>query len=233
MRSRSSSRREDGDQDQPRSKGASVGISSSMQRNMENTEEVLRWLHINGMSQYLASFRAHAITGSSLIGLNSFELDKILGVAKLGDRRIILEGIEYLKHVFSVETQQSIPEDGRILTHLSNERVFLSWLRFAVILQTVALATVRLKDESRDQSIHFVTAVSVVLSVIGLVVLLYSTFQYFRMHRMIEEPGDEHVPENDVIAPPLFIALSAAVIGLYATMAIDAETAAEMAIIGV
>ncbi|CAN8065981.1 unnamed protein product [Agarophyton chilense] len=207
-------------------------ISSSVQRNMESTEEVLRWLRGTGMSQHLASFRAYAITGSSLVGLNSIELDKILGVVKLADRRKILEGIEYLRQVFSVESRRSIPEDGRILTHLSNERVFLSWVRFAVILQTVAIATVRLENDSKDSSIPFVLAVSVTVTVLAFLALVYGTYMYFWMQRLIESPGVEHIPENDYVTPPLFIGLSAAVAGLYAAMAIDAQTAAELVLIG-
>lgn len=201
--------------------------------NMDSTEEVVRWLFAIGMQQYTAAFRTHAVTGSSLLSLNSIELSKTLGVSKLKDRRIILEGIAYLRQTLSSESRRSIPEDGRILTHLSNERVFLSWLRLAVILETVAIATVRLENSTVDHNVPYIKAFNVVLSVLAALIVVYGMVRYFWMHRMIENPGEDHVPENTILATPLLIVFAGTVIGLYAVLAQETEEAALLALVAV
>ncbi|PXF46382.1 hypothetical protein BWQ96_03881 [Gracilariopsis chorda] len=201
--------------------------------NMDSTEEVVRWLFAIGMQKYTAAFRTHAVTGSSLLSLNTIELSQTLGVSKLKDRRIILEGIAYLRQTLSSESRHSIPEDGRILTHLSNERVFLSWLRLAIILQTVAIATVRLENPVVDRNVPYIKAFNIVLSVLAILIVIYGTARYFWMHRMIENPGEDHIPENNILAIPLLVVFAGIVIGLYAVLAQETEEAALLALIAV
>lgn len=207
--------------------------SRNLFNNMDSTEEVTQWLRALDLSQYVPVFRSNAVTAHILLTLNSFELRETLCVTNISHRRTMLNAISYLRQAHISETGLQIPEHGTILTHLSNERIFVGWARFSVIMVTVAVATVRLENSKNLSNHVYVKAVSVVLAVTAILTLFYGTRRYFRMCNMIENPGEDHVPEQTIVTTPLFIAVIATIIALYATMAQETEEAALLALIAV
>lgn len=198
---------------------------------MDSVEEVAEWLQLIGMEQYIPVFRSQSVTGDTLISLNSVELRKTLGVTKLKDRRIFLESIHYLSQALCMDTMTTIPEDGRILTHLSNERIFLTWVRFSVILHTVSIATVRLTNHSNEKNRNYITAIASVISTLATIALAYGTVRYYRMHRMIEDPGRDFLPDKVSVLVPFLFLFIGMVITLYALMSHRAEEAAILALL--
>lgn len=200
---------------------------------MHSTEEVARWLSTIGMADYAPVFRAQGVTGRTLLSLNTAELRKTLGVAKLRDRRTILEQIKYLREAYSEDSRKVLPEDGRILTHLSNERIFLGWMRFAIIMQTAAIATMRLVNLVNNENNTEVRAMSGLLCALAIVAVLYGTARYYWMHRLVEQPGTDYLPGTpELFSPVMFICIGA-VIALYALMARSTEEAAILALLSV
>lgn len=107
---------------------------------LDSTEEVTAWLHLLDLDRYCSTFIEHGITGRVLLGLNARELRDSLGVMRLKDRRTLIDGIRYLEERLIGGGKSGYPEDGRILTHLSNERLLLLWIRYSIVAQTVAIA---------------------------------------------------------------------------------------------
>lgn len=208
-------------------------VGATHLESMNSTEEVARWLSTIGMPEYAPVFRAQGVTGHTLLSLNSAELRKTLGVAKLKDRRALLEQVKYLSEAYSADSLQVLPEDGRILTHLANERIFLGWVRFAVIMQTAAIATVRLLNLSNEGNNLEVRATSGLLSALAIVAVLYATARYYWMHRLVEQPGVHYIPGTpELFSPVMFVSIGA-VIALYALMARSTKEAAILALLSV
>lgn len=206
--------------------------SAALFQKMDSTEEVAAWLREIGMASYIPEFRAQSVTGNTLLSLNSVELRKTLGVTKLRDRRIFLDNICYLNQVLCLDTRKALPEDGRILTHLSNERLFLVWLRFSIIMQTVAIATLRLVviNEENDSS---VTIASSVITVAAIVALVYATVRYLWIHQIIEQPGADRLPDKVVVLTSALFVFVGAVIALYALMSHSTEEAAILVLLSI
>lgn len=205
--------------------------SAALSVAMDSTEEVARWLEELGMVQYVPSFRAQSVTGNVLLSLNSAELRITLGVTKLKDRRVLIDAIDYLRQTLAVDAKVVLPEDGRILTHLSNERLFLVWLRFCVVMQTVAMATVRLENTSNGENTRYVVVCAAFLALLAAIAVTYAAYRYYWMHRMVEAPREIFRHDNVAVFTPCLIACVAATITLYALMAHDTEEAALLALL--
>lgn len=206
--------------------------SGAVFQKMDSTEEVAEWLRAIGMAAYIPEFRAQSVTGNTLLSLNSVELRKTLGVTSLKDRRVFLDSICYLNQVLCMDTRKVLPEDGRILTHLSNERLFLVWLRFSVVIQTVAIATIRLVATNKENN-RSVTIVSAVVSVGGIVAVVYATIRYLWIHQIIEKPGVDLLPDKVWVLTPALFLFVGAVIALYALMSHSIEQAAILVLLSV
>lgn len=204
--------------------------ATSIFQKMDCTEEVAEWLRAIGMSSYIPEFRAQSVTGNTLLSLNSVELRKTLGITRLKDRRIFLDNICYLNQVLCMDTRKSLPEDGRILTHLSNERLFLAWLRFSVIVQTVAIATLRLVASNKENE-RSITTLSSVNAIAAIVAVVYATIRYLWIHQIIENPGGDLLPDKVVVLAPTLFLFIGAIITLYALMSHSTEEAAILALL--
>lgn len=200
-------------------------------QSMDSTEEVAEWLDAIGMSSYIPVFRAQQVTGNTLLSLNSVELQKTLGITKLRDRRFLLDSIHYLDQALSIDTRKVLPEDGRILTHLSNERIFLAWVRFSVLLQTAAIASLRLVNRSNERNDVYVRAIAGLISALAIIAALYGTARYYWMHRLAEEPGAVHMPGRPKLLSPVMFVCIGAVVALHAIMAGSTEDAAILALL--
>ena len=150
----------------------------SLFETLDSTEEVARWLQMYHLPKYIPAFRKNGVTGRLLLGLTNEELRDVLGVRSLKDRRTIMDGICYLEDtLIGGGGSNGYPEDGRILTHLSNERLVLIWIRYAVIAQTIATATLFfLGDMPAEKSHNSILVTACVLCVAGIVALLVSNF---------------------------------------------------------
>ena len=131
-----------------------------------------------GLPQYTKSFASHGVTCKDLLGLSATDLRDTLGVKKLRHRRIILDGILYLDEALQAETRTVLPEDGRILTHLSNERLMLGWMRFVVIVETVALALAKFAEPlgTTTGANRAIIATAALASAIGMLALFVRPF---------------------------------------------------------
>jgi len=216
------------------SESVRVGIRSpALFETMDSTEEVAEWLRAIGMSEYIPVFRAQSVTGCTLLSLNSVELRKTLGVTNLKDRRIIMEGVCYLRQSVADSAKKTIPEDGTILTQQSNERTFLAYLRFSILMHTVAMATVRLLNvDNRENAAEVLTAASL-LCVLAVGVLLYGTYRYFWMYRLVEEPGKDTLPNRVNILTPVFTVCIAIVLMVFSLKSESTEDAAMIAVLGI
>lgn len=186
--------------------------------------EVADFLRELQMGHYVASFRANAVTGNTLLSLNSVELRNTLGVTKLRDRRVIMDAIVYLQE--TQEIKRALPEDGRILTHLSNEVTVLGWLRFGAILLLVSVANLRLVELSSGSNKSAVVALSFIVCCLGAAAMLYAFNRYYWMHQMIESPGLDFEPDNVRLITPGLLIPTFTVLLAYALMANDTEDAA-------
>lgn len=216
----------------PSSVRAGLQCSSFFETN-ESSDEVTKWLEALGMHEYIPAFKDQDVNRDTLLSLNSVELRKNLGVKKLKDRRVILEGISYLAQAICSDTKKILPEDGRILTHLSNERIFLQWIRFGVILLTFALATLRLTNLEDDSNRANVQAVSGSAATSAILAVGYGTFRYYWMHRMIENPGRDYLPGNNSVAMPLLVVVVGVTVALYIAMSESTEEAAMLALLSI
>lgn len=206
---------------------ARVGLrAAALFETMDSVEEVADFLREMDMGRYIATFRAHAVTGNTLISLSAIELRKTLGVEKLRDRRAILDAIVYLQEQLNPLGNYTLPEDGRILTHLSNEVTFLAWVRLTVVILTVSVASVRLINLSSQSNKTAVVATSALVCLAAVLVVVYAFYRYFWMHRMIESPGLTFSPGDLRLLTPGLLIPTFGIILAYALMANDSEEAA-------
>lgn len=199
----------------------------------DSTEEVAEFLRALGLGTYIASFRAHAVTGDVLMSLTSAELRDTLGVAKLKDRRTVMDAVDYLREQWDPKLAYALPEDGRILTHLSNEVTMLAWLRFGVVLLTMAVASLRLVDLKTGSNQRHVVVMSTFLAVLASLAVVQAFYRYYWMHRMIESPGLDFEPDSVVWITPGVLLPGLAVLFSYGLMANETEEAAIIALLSV
>jgi uncharacterized membrane protein YidH (DUF202 family) len=215
---------------------ARVGLrAAALFETMDSVEEVADFLRELDLGQYVATFRAHAVTGSTLVSLSAVELREMLGVRKLKDRRAVLDAVGYVKEQMDPVRKSVLPEDGRILTHLSNERTYLVWVRLVVIMLTTAVMTVPLTELGPDAEANraSIVASAVVLCVCAVSALAFAFNRYFWMHRMVEAPGQGYSPGNLRTLTPGLLVPTFAVILAYALMANNNKEVALLALLSV
>lgn len=87
--------------------------------------------------------------------------------------------------VSSKETKLRYP--GRVREHLANERTYLSWMRSAISLIGFGLITVRLQlFQSPVYGSEITWKLGLILSFVGLITVLLSTFHFFAVRRDID-----------------------------------------------
>jgi uncharacterized membrane protein YidH (DUF202 family) len=200
---------------------------------MNSSDEVVAFLQEMDLRRYEQAFRTHAVTGKTLLSLTSAELRDCLGVQRLSDRRIILDGIAYLEEALAYESRMVLPEDGRILTHLSNDALFLDWLRLSILLQTTAVGTIGYVDVRSQASYVFVVLASFITCIVGIAVSVYAFHRYYWMHRMIDFPGHDFLPDNVNALTPGLVISSFSIILSYAVMSQDTDEAALMLLLSI
>lgn len=87
---------------------------------------------------------------------------------------------------------------GRVREHLANERTYLSWMRSAISLIGFGLITVRLQVfQSPTYGSEITWKLGLILSFVGLITVLLSTFHFFAVRRDIDadfyQPGGRWV----------------------------------------
>lgn len=223
----------------PASVRAGLAAASAFET-LESPAEVATWLRAIHLPQYVSTFVAHGVSFGTLLTLNSVELRDALGVKPLAHRRLLLDGIAYLAETLHQETIAALPEDGRILTHLSNERTYLGWCRGVILLLAVATSTLQL--EVRPEAVGdspapragaaaaalaaaggsnkaWVTAVCTAFAVVAVGTLLYALWRFNWNWRVIEEAGRNFEADNVPRAAPVLIAGIVGLITAYALMA--------------
>lgn len=76
---------------------------------------------------------------------------------------------------------------GRVREHLANERTYLSWMRSAISLIGFGLITVRLQIfQSPVYGSEITWKLGLILSFVGLITVLLSTFHFFAVRRDID-----------------------------------------------
>jgi hypothetical protein len=200
---------------------------------MDSSEEVVAFLREMNLPRYEHAFRAHGVTGKTLLSLNTAELRDSLGVARLKDRRAILDAVGYLEEALAYESRMILPEDGRILTHLSNDGLFLKWLRLGVLLQTIAVGTIRYVDIRSQASQLYVVLTSFVTSIVGIAACVYAFHRYYWMHRMIDFPGHDFLPDNTSVLTPALVVASFGIVLTYSLMAQDTDEAALLLLLSI
>lgn len=92
---------------------------------------------------------------------------------------------EAFTKVSSKETKLRNP--GRVREHLANERTYLSWMRSAISLIGFGLITVRLHlFQSPVYGSEITWKLGLILSFVGLITVLLSTFHFFAVRRDID-----------------------------------------------
>ena len=85
----------------------------------------------------------------------------------------------------SKETKLRNP--GRVREHLANERTYLSWMRSAISLIGFGLITVRLQlFQSPVYGSEITWKLGLILSFVGLITVLLSTFHFFAVRHDID-----------------------------------------------
>lgn len=145
---------------------------------------VASWLARLGLSEYAPSFIAAGVTPATLLSVTSSELQHQLGVTRLAHRRLILvEVARQREEKAPLHLAFSTPEHGRILTHLSNDRLLLLWVRVAVVMLTLAVASVGLTPPAEQP--YAVTKLPALMFVVLAVVAVVYALTRFVHHVMI------------------------------------------------
>lgn len=201
---------------------------------LESPAEVATWLRAIHLPQYVPTFVAHGVSFGTLLTLNSVELRDALGVKPLAHRRLLLDGIAYLEETLHEDTVAALPEDGRILTHLSNERTYLGWCRGVILLLAVATSTLQLEVVPGDAAATagaavnnkaWVTAVCTAFTLVAVGTLLYALWRFNWNWRVIEAAGRNFEADNVPRAAPVLLAGIGGLIAAYAVMAGEAVAA--------
>lgn len=191
---------------------------------------VSHWLRHLGLAQYVTPFANRQVTPAELVTLNSPDL-RALGVRSLAHRRTLLAEIARLRKE-PVPTHLHVvhAEHGRILTHLSNERLALLWARFCLIMQIAAVATIRINADARSPW-DLISVTSVLLSSLSIVVVLYAAYRYLAMVDMCNYPPKYRRENHFVTAVPVFLIPVVLVVTLYAVMLQSKTEAAMLALL--
>ncbi|KAK1865051.1 hypothetical protein I4F81_007586 [Pyropia yezoensis] len=166
---------------------------------LESPVEVAEWVAECGFPQYRDAFLGHAVSGVILRSLTSEDLRDELGVRPLRHRRAFLAAIDQLNDEEAAGTPHaghvggtfsSLPEFGRVLTHLSNVRTAHSWCRLAVQQLILALGVVRLgvveAADERDVLYRLVLAVCAAWCVVGVGFAVYGGWRFLRVTSILD-----------------------------------------------
>lgn len=151
-------------------------------RRVASDEEVTQVLHSIGYAQYASLFAKANLSGRTLHSLSNAELRDDLGIHVLRHRREILSAFSTL-HPPANTT--SVPEFGRILVHLSNERTFHSWLRTAV--QTVVFSSALLRLSPHLRQTALTNPVAFAFVGVAFVWQIYGAGRYWAVTQGIEQ----------------------------------------------
>lgn len=155
-----------------------------------HTHVVADWLRSINKSRYIPNFNDNDVTARNVLALNTAELQQI-GVKSLADRRAILQEVNRLESEPVPEFLHNFTtEHGRILTHLSNERLLLIWLRVAVVMLIAAVGTYNITWQFPidDQSFPYVQLTSILLTCVAMIVTVYAGYQYYYLMDMADRP---------------------------------------------
>lgn len=103
----------------------------------------------------------------------------------------------YIQKIFTENTKETstkisskeaiLRHPGRVREHLANERTYLSWMRSAISLVGFGLITVRLQlFQSPVYGSEITWKLGLILSLVGLITVLLSTFHFFAVRRDID-----------------------------------------------
>uniref|UniRef100_A0A7S2ZTG3 SAM domain-containing protein n=2 Tax=Rhodosorus marinus TaxID=101924 RepID=A0A7S2ZTG3_9RHOD len=203
--------------------GESSSVAEAWQ-GLQTSEDVANWLRELGKDEYISTFMSNEINGEILASLTSEELRDDLGVINLKHRRELLTAIKSIGGMKKGE--DTLPEHGRILDHLSNVRTFHSWVRVGVQLLAFALVSLRLFPTWRENR-NLITGCSLYYSCVGAFAILYGLARYALVVKWIEESGvktPKYHPDKIGVAVMLVLVLVATALTLY-VITLDATPA--------
>lgn len=182
-----------------------------------HTHVVVDWLNNINQEKYIPNFVQNNISARTLLSLTSAEL-KHIGVDRLADRRTILDEIELVKKEPVPEFLHNFTtEHGRILTHLSNDRLLLIWLRIAIVMLIAAVGSLRLGREDPDAApTSFIKFTSMLLALMAIIITFYASFQFYSMLDMADRPIRKRQGHRIHILFPSFLVFITVSISLYA-----------------
>lgn len=155
-----------------------------------HTHVVADWLRSVNKAEYISNFHDNDVTARNVLSLNTAEL-KYIGVKSLADRRAILQEVGRLANEPVPEFLHNFTtEHGRILTHLSNDRLLLIWLRVAVVMLIAAVGTYSIgyRFETPDENQPTVQLTSVLLVCLAVLVTIYAAYQFYYLMDMADRP---------------------------------------------
>lgn len=189
------------------------------------------WLAALGLERLSPNFEEHGVTADMLLTLSADDLRRDLGVTRLHDRRVLMDGIAYLRQLHDPE-RPPVPEDGRILTHLMMERALLAWASLSLAAQTLAVASLR--DPPKDASLRRAhTAATVAAQTWGVVVIGAAAYRHLRLRRFVEAPGAKLMHGEAVGAIFVILACAAIAIAAYAVARFRGEELALAAVLAI
>mmetsp|Transcript_7497 Transcript_7497/g.22754 ORF Transcript_7497/g.22754 Transcript_7497/m.22754 type:complete len:227 (+) Transcript_7497:110-790(+) len=178
---------------------------SAVQVDGSDDAAVGRWLENIGMEKYKESFLKNRIDVHMLLTLNARDLREELGVKHLQDRRRIQDSIFFLAS--NKLGTGALPEDGRILTHLFNIRIYLSWIRFSIRMIIFAcILTFLVTDVAR----LYIIRSAIIIIVAAMVIAITAAWRYLTFYNITERISQNILlPSNALFLPALFGAMVA------------------------
>uniref|UniRef100_A0A7S3ECN3 SAM domain-containing protein n=1 Tax=Rhodosorus marinus TaxID=101924 RepID=A0A7S3ECN3_9RHOD len=170
----------------------------------DDTDAVVEWLERIGMGSYSAPFIEQTVDVSLLKSLSLKDLRDELGVTNMSDRRRIFNGILML--LSRDVDKYALPEDGRILTHLFNVRVFNAWIRCAVQLLIFAVAVNFLVF---CDDVTFIRNCAIGACIVAIVFLLVGFWRYFVIHRVSKRVNYNMLVPSDIGLIPVLVSAAA------------------------
>lgn len=192
-------------------------------------QPVSDWLSALGLQHLSAAFESHGVTSDMLLSLSASELRRDLGVTRLRDRRLLMDGIAYLRQIHGGD-RPPVPEDGRILTHLMMERAVLAWAGLSLAAQTLAVASLR--EQAEDGEVRRADRGAAVAAMTWAVVVIgAAAYRHVRVGRFVEAPGARLVHGESISALFVICVCAAVTIAAYVVARFRAEDLAVVAML--
>lgn len=192
------------------------------------TSCIKAWLHKVRLQEYVPNFEHHHITPTTLLTLTTQEL-QTMGINPLKHRRKLLAEIrQQRQQPFATQLTGRATTDGRILTDLSSQALFLTWARISILLQTTATVSLRLR--ATKPSTTYVTICAGTLATASILVLLHAVHQLRHSRHVTERAASERMHAQQPIILPMLLTAVITLLTLHALMAdrvADAEAGAE------